>query len=291
MKVIVATDFPQASPAIEAMKTRPWPENTEVCVLHVVDLPPFEQGAELLEIARRGAECVVQSMAQDLEGSGFKTRTDVVVGHPPTAIAESAKKWGADLIVVGSHGSHGIARLFLGSVAQAVVRGAPCSVEVARPAATNQGAQWKILLATDGSECAKVAARSIAERPWPARTVVRILSAVAPFQPAVSAGMAYFEETQAMELAQMVESEMQTRAREIIDDAEAILRQARALGIERSEPISGDPKRVIVEEASKWEAKMIVVGSHGRRGFDRLMMGSVSEFVTTHAQCSVEVIR
>jgi nucleotide-binding universal stress UspA family protein len=55
--------------------------------------------------------------------------------------------------------------------------------------------------------------------------------------------------------------------------------------------LSGDPKAVILDEAGQWGADLIVVGSHGWRGIDRLMMGSVSESVAMHAHCSVEVIR
>jgi nucleotide-binding universal stress UspA family protein len=43
--------------------------------------------------------------------------------------------------------------------------------------------------------------------------------------------------------------------------------------------------------ADLWNADLIVVGSHGRRGFDRYVMGSVSESVALHAHCSVEVVR
>ena len=295
MKLLVATDFSRASPTIETIKARPWPAGTEVCALHVVDLPPFEPGAELLETARRGAELVVKSIAGDLERSGFKTQAEVVIGHPRTAIPEFAKKWGADFIVIGSHGAHGLARFLLGSTARSVVRAAPCSVEVARSGVKNPGSGagsgWKVLLATDGSDCAKAAARSVAERPWPSGTSVRIASAVAPFMPIADAGMAYFEASRAAEVAREVEAEMRSRAVEAIAEAEKILRQANMERIEKTEPMSGDPKRTIVDGASKWGATMIVVGSHGRRGLDRLMMGSVSEFVVTHAHCSVEVIR
>ena len=51
------------------------------------------------------------------------------------------------------------------------------------------------------------------------------------------------------------------------------------------------PYIVILREAEMWHADMIVVGSHGRRGFDRVILGSVSEAVALHAKCSVEVIR
>lgn len=49
--------------------------------------------------------------------------------------------------------------------------------------------------------------------------------------------------------------------------------------------------RVILHEAEVWGADLIVVGSHGRSGFDRMIMGSISEAVALHARCSVEVIR
>lgn len=291
MKILIATDFSAASPTVEAVKALPWPEGSDFCVLHVVDLPPSEAGAELLEIAQRGADSVVKSIARDLEQAGFKSQAAVVVGHAQTGICEFAKKWGADLIVVGSRGSRGLARLLLGSVSQGVVRGAPCSVEVFRPTARGAGKEWRMLFATDGSECAKVAARWIAGRPWPPETTVRILSAVPLFTSAAGVGMNYFDDAQAAELAQVAESEMRAHAVEIIGEAEHILRQGLTLRIEKLEPMSGDPKRVIVEEASQWAAKLIVVGSHGRRGLDRLMTGSVSEFVATHAHCSVQVIR
>ena len=63
---------------------------------------------------------------------------------------------------------------------------------------------------------------------------------------------------------------------------------------EVSESISvllNGPKAVIIEEADKAGADLIVVGSHGHRGVERFLLGSVSEGVALHAHCSVEVIR
>lgn len=51
------------------------------------------------------------------------------------------------------------------------------------------------------------------------------------------------------------------------------------------------PAHSILSAAEAWNAELIVMGSHGRRGFDRLVLGSVSETVALHAKCSVEVIR
>ena len=51
------------------------------------------------------------------------------------------------------------------------------------------------------------------------------------------------------------------------------------------------PKRIIVGEAVEWEADLIVVGSHGRQGIGRFLVGSVSEAVAIGSECSVEVVR
>jgi len=53
----------------------------------------------------------------------------------------------------------------------------------------------------------------------------------------------------------------------------------------------GEPRTEILDKAKTWGANLIVLGSHGRQGWDRLMMGSVAESVAFHAHCSVEVIR
>jgi nucleotide-binding universal stress UspA family protein len=53
----------------------------------------------------------------------------------------------------------------------------------------------------------------------------------------------------------------------------------------------GHPTSRIVDAAEEWHADLIVVGSHGRRGLERFLLGSVSEVVARHAHCSVEIIR
>jgi nucleotide-binding universal stress UspA family protein len=57
------------------------------------------------------------------------------------------------------------------------------------------------------------------------------------------------------------------------------------------ELVEGDPKSQIIDIAHEWRADMIVLGSHGRTGINRFLMGSVSQGVVRHAHCSVEIIR
>jgi len=80
-------------------------------------------------------------------------------------------------------------------------------------------------------------------------------------------------------------------AKQGAENAADILRRAGfEVSTESPEPRDSDA-REIVKAAEQWNADVVVLGSHGRRGFDRLTMGSVSEHVALHARCSVQVIR
>ena len=68
-----------------------------------------------------------------VEAPGLKISSEAVQGAPATEICRVAKEGGHDLIVIGTHGRTGVARFLLGSVAERVVREAPCPVLVARP--------------------------------------------------------------------------------------------------------------------------------------------------------------
>jgi nucleotide-binding universal stress UspA family protein len=79
-------------------------------------------------------------------------------------------------------------------------------------------------------------------------------------------------------------------------DAEQLTRQASGrmaapgLSVETA-VLEGDPRTAIVDAADEWQADLIVVGSHGRTGLKRLIIGSVAQAVVAHAHCSVEVVR
>ena len=70
--------------------------------------------------------------ARELTGAGFSTEARVVRGDPRDALVDTARTMGADLVVVGSHGRTGLAKLVLGSVASHVVTHSPCSVLVVK---------------------------------------------------------------------------------------------------------------------------------------------------------------
>lgn len=146
MKILVATDGSEFSElAITEVANRPWPEGSEIRVMSVIEpplLPSTDTWAmpegfyeDMASAAENDAKSALNKAAEMLkagETRGFAVTTTLVKGHPRQAILEEAEAWGADLIVVGSHGYRGLTRLLLGSVAQAVAAHARCSVEIVR---------------------------------------------------------------------------------------------------------------------------------------------------------------
>lgn len=118
-------------------------EGTEVRVLHVVEpitayisagmIPHYVPHVDEIEQDRRKqAKDLVEKTGRQLRKAGFRASEAVEAGDPKATIIDYAKKWRADLIVLGSHGWRGLSRFLMGSVSEAVVRHAGCSVEVVR---------------------------------------------------------------------------------------------------------------------------------------------------------------
>ena len=135
----------------------------------------------------------------------------------------------------------------------------------------------KILIGVDDSEFSRAAVEAVANRPCLEGTAVKLVSAVETFKM-----LAYEGEGRNNEYE---------NARRAIDRAFAILQNSPNRFEVAGDIIEGHPKQVLLDEAEKWGADLIVVGSHGRRGLDRFLLGSVSQAVALHAKCSVEIVR
>ena len=142
MKILLAVDgSPHSQDAVDEIARRPWPPEVTIRVLSVIQpyTPPATEfvlaGATLEDMRRQQtseAEGLIARAAATVKAASVTTETVVREGDPRSAIVDEAEEWGADLIVIGSHGRTGLKRWLLGSVAQAVVGHAPCSVEVVR---------------------------------------------------------------------------------------------------------------------------------------------------------------
>lgn len=288
MKVLLAIDSsPVSKNVLREIEMRPWPENTTMCVLNVVDVV---SGATVLmslepfvKEETEAAQKLVEDAADRIRNRVVQVTAEVATGDPAKEIVEQAKNWEADFIFSGSHGHSGITRFLVGSVAKAVLRDAHCSVGIVRPRKDAGRSAIKILLATDGSDSAMAAARSVAARPWPEGSEIRVLSAVASPLPPVDLLYVAHEVTTDIHEQALKQAEEDVRAAlSIVNDA-----GLNATG----SAVVGYPKAMILDEAEEWGADLIVLGSRGRRGLARLVLGSVSEAVAMHANCSVEVIR
>lgn len=136
----------------------------------------------------------------------------------------------------------------------------------------------KLLIGVDDSKFSQAAVESVANRIWEPGTEVKVISAVEPpFVPGAE-GIS-------------LEGNHYDIARKSIDRAIATLRASNNRFELMGDIVEGSAKHVILDEAERWNADLIVVGSHGRRGLNRFLLGSVSQAVALHANCSVEIVR
>jgi len=141
MNILLAVDDSKHSEqAVQGLLHLFKPQGTKVKILQVVPLPVFapapqmsrDYAPELQELAK-DAQALVEKHSKQLRAAGFSVDSVVERGDICDSIIDYAAGFHADLIVVGSGGHKGMGRLLFGSVADSVVRQAPCSVLVARP--------------------------------------------------------------------------------------------------------------------------------------------------------------
>ena len=138
MRILLAVDGSKFSEAAaQAVIARYRVRELEVRVFHAAEPPTLFTAPEMAEYippeeSVQEAKALVAKTADALRSAGINVTTDIVQGDPKTLIIENAEAWGADLIVLGSHGRRGLKRFLLGSVSETVMRHAHCSVEIVR---------------------------------------------------------------------------------------------------------------------------------------------------------------
>jgi len=138
MKILLAVDDSKFSEAaVQAVIARHKVQGLEVRVLHAAEPPTLFTAPEMAEYippreSAEEAKAIAAKAADALRSAGVSVKSAVVQGDPKSVILDDAKSWGADLIVLGSHGRKGLDRFLVGSVSEAVLRHAHCSVEIVR---------------------------------------------------------------------------------------------------------------------------------------------------------------
>ncbi|PXF54524.1 MAG: universal stress protein [Deltaproteobacteria bacterium] len=177
-------------------------------------------------------------------------------------IIDEAAKNNAEMIIMGRRGRTGITRILMGSVTARVIGDAPCKVLVVPRSA--RISFEKILISTDGSIFSEFATREAISI---AKNIGSSLIALSVYK--------RDENSQVAEASVGMVKDVAER--------EGIKVEALTL--------KGEPYEVIVNTAEEKDAGFIVVGSHGRTGIERLLMGSVAERVIGYAGCPILVVR
>ncbi|MFC7096587.1 universal stress protein [Halobaculum marinum] len=253
----------------------------------VVDPFSTRQRVSDLRSHRTEANDLVDRLATRAKREGLDADPVVREGRPHEELLALVAETDADLIVVGTHGRGGARRALLGSVTEKLIRTADCPVLVthgADPEPPSWGSDSRLLVATDGSDAAAPAER----------VGVDLAAALGAHLTAVSA----VDEAAALSavaggaLSQDTIAAVRRSLGERADDAiKGVLTRATDAGVDAdSEVLMGEPSAAVRDYSSDIGADLIVVGTHGRGGIRRVVLGSVAERVIRGADRPVLVV-
>jgi nucleotide-binding universal stress UspA family protein len=292
-KILVATDFSeQAAVAVAHARVLANRDRGELILLHVEpDAGPAPTGAAISQSAMDDVQALrhqlagearsdLEALAEGFRADGLTVTVEIRVGHPDEAITEAAQELGADLIVTGTHGRTGLARFFLGSVAEKVARMATTNVMVVRPC-DEPGRYRRILVPTDFSPASEKALRlamSLAAEnadidvfhAWQYPPGTHAVSHPDPGGP----------------LAGMRDEIVASGQRQADDLLQR--QQATEMTLHFVQDY-GPAAQLVQERLDEVTYDLVCMGTHGYRGFRRFILGSVAEATIRHANCSVMI--
>jgi nucleotide-binding universal stress UspA family protein len=235
---------------------------------------------ETRDALARGAREAAEAVAT-LAGDDRSVRTAVETGTPHETIVDYADRIDADLVVMGTHGRTGLDRLLLGSVAERVIRTSDVPVLAARAAPADDAGYGAVLIPTDGSEAARAAIDhgiAVAER---YDATVHALSVVDVGALAGASGIG-------MSVPDVVD-DLQADAEAAV---EPVVNRCDRAGLDvRTRVERGTPHRSIREYVDAEGIDLVTMGTHGRTGFDRFVLGSVTDRVLRTCSAPVLTVR
>jgi nucleotide-binding universal stress UspA family protein len=292
MRILLAHDGSSgATQATDLVRDISWPSASIVRVISVIEpaMPAVtawgaiaDYSDEVDALIREYVEGEVARTVTRLQGPNLSVEGAVLRGRPGTTIIDESRTFGAELVVVGSRGHGGIASLVLGSVSGEVADHAPCPVLVAR-----QSTMSRVIFATDGSPSATAAQALLAE--WPIFGVlpIRVVS-VADVPHPWQSGIA---PTMYGQVVDAYAKDLEESKREHRRIADASVEALRAAGLDAVADVRvGDAAGEVIAAAANAGADLIVVGSRGRTGLTRVLLGSVARNVLHGSTASVLVV-
>ncbi len=284
-KILCPIDFSPGSQQAMRVAVRIATENeAELVLVHAWYLPPmafageYTFAPEVIQQISDDAQRGLDAAARDATKLGAKRVTaKLVTGLPWTKIVEIAEDR-CDVVVIGTHGRTGLARVLLGSVAEQVVRHAPCSILAVRPDADVKPFVHA-LCPIDFSDSSRHAMELAGElvRPGGGITVLHVLELP----------VAYSEERRPPELYR----ELDKRSAEALETWASQLRTKVSVPVSTRSRIGRAGAGTLAALDDDRSVDLVVMGSHGRTGVKRMLLGSVAEKVVRHARCPVLVAR
>lgn len=267
--------------------------NAELHLLHVVELhgddpfnpehhfPDFEEiYAELVKVA----ESEMKDLLTEGEGKVLRIREHMERAIAPAPeIVRFVRDYDIDLIVMGSHGRRGIRRFFLGSVAEEVVRTAPCPVMTLRAGQDPLRAPHRVVAPVDFSNESAEAlavARVMAQTYGAPLHVVHVVehpTLAHPYEP-------FYNRTVDFSFPHAAEK-LGAALREFLDEVDG------PEVVTRFEVVEGTPAKAIVEYAESDDPALLVMATHGLTGLEHFLLGSVTERVVRMAHCPVLTLK
>jgi len=297
MKVLCAVDGSQFSQwAIEAIGTLGRSSLSSITLLHVADTRHLKAVGAPDVATYRGAKAALEKSGEEilrhaasrlevaLSQSAIRPRTAVRTilhhGSPASTIVDHAAQEGSNLIVLGTRGLSDIKGYLLGSIARKTALLANCPVLVVKqpiPAAD------RILLAVDGSKYSRKAAKFLRSGILPDTAQIAIFTSAAT--PITDLAARYLSEEQIRKLNEP-----------IMEQAKALLAKMRDEFIKDGYAVTTEAQSdhvidTILRFATLYQPDVLVVGSRGLSGRERLQLGSVSETLLKYASCSVLIVR
>lgn len=270
-RILVPTDgSPPAETATETAITVAQRFGAALHAMHVIELGdlPYDIGAAAKRELTQPAEALLSTIEASADDAGVEVTTELVQTSGPIhdELLEYANEHDVDLIVMGTNGRTGFDRLVIGSVTERTLRLSPIPVLTVHEDASFDPDVETVLVPTDGSDPAEAAANraiALAEANGAALHVVHVVDVTATWGDLDSGAV-----------LEALETAGQRAVDRVIDLAdEADLRAVEA------SVLTGTPARAIAQYAADRDVDLIVIGTHGRTGLDRYVLGSVTEKV------------
>lgn len=240
----------------------------------------------------RAAEQLLEKAGNTLAEAGVKHERQIseVIGiSVAQEIVRQAEAWSAEIIVMGTHGRHGLGRLLMGSNAESVLRMSPVPVLLTRDrettaAASAESAYGRMLVPVDGSELALKGLDQALEYSQAIGAQVKVIHILNLLMPDDSAVPSLNREPMLIKLRQ--------KGADVLAAArDRAARRKAAIDTEAIEVVGTNVAYAILSAAQHWNADLIVMATSGRRGMRRLLIGSDAEDVLRSSDVPVLLTR